>query len=375
MATRRDFLTKSALASAAVVAAPLASFADIGLDPAETHTKVKNEIMNKEIKFPSKFGIGGVGFGNGWHVNSNEQITETLAAAWNSGVRYYDTSPFYGLGLSERRLGHFLFEKKREEYLISTKVGRVFEADPSFKSDPASLWKGELNFKYKYDYSASGVRRSVEDSLQRLGLSSIDMVFVHDLSPDTKDLNGKWLEHFEIASKGAFPELTKMRDEGIIKGWGMGVNTPDPIMKSLDVADPDVMLVAIQYTLFDHKNALDNVFPAMQKKNVKAVIGGPLNAGFAAGRDRWNYGKEIPSERIEQRNKFNAIAKKHNVDLATVALQFAAAHPVVASVIPGASTAEQAQKNAASFAVKIPAALWQELKKEKLIEAGAPVPK
>lgn len=335
---------------------------------------IKAHSQSRDIMLTQNFGIGGVAAGNGWHHNSDAQIQETLEAAWNAGVRYYDTSPFYGHGLSERRFGHFLFSKNRDEFTLSTKVGRLFEADRSYKQAPGSLWHGNLNFKYKFDYTAAGVRRSVEDSLQRLGLSSIDTVFVHDLSPDTGNI-GDWEEQFEVARKGAFPKLSKMREEGLIKHWGLGVNTPQPILKALEVADPDMMLVAIQYTLLEHEHALNILFPAMQKKNVKAVIGGPLNGGFLAGKERFNYGNTIPPEMSKKRADISAIAKKHGTDLRTAALQFTAAHPVVASTIPGASTAEQAKANAESMLVKIPASFWQELKQAGLIAAAAPEPK
>lgn len=369
MTSRRNFITKSALASAALVSAPF--------NTARSETKIPfaapQGLARTPIDFPAIHGIGGVAFGNGFHKNSNAATTQTLQAAWDNGVRYFDTSPWYGLGLSERRLGHFLFEQKREDFLISTKVGRVLEPNAGFTPNPDLLWEGKLNFKHNYDYTAEGVRKSVEDSLHRLGLASLDIVFVHDLSPDNGDLGKDWVKHFEIAQKGAFPELTKMREEGLIKGWGMGVNTPQPILKCLEVADPDVMLVAIQYSLAEHKNALNEVFPAMEKKDVSAVIGGPLNAGFLANRDRWNYGGKMPQDMVEKREKMNAIINNYGVDLRTVALQFCAAHPVVGSVIPGASTAEQSAANATSFSVKIPADLWAELKEEKLIEENVPV--
>jgi len=376
MESRRIFLKQALITAAAAGISPLAANVAAVSRADATITKVATndlKMTRTNFQFPEKFGLGGVGLGNAWHINTNEQIAGTLNAAWDAGIRYYDTSPFYGYGLSERRLGHFLFEKNRSDFLISTKIGRIFEADPSFKPDPDDLWKGQLNFKYRFDYSAEGVRRSVEDSLQRLGLSSIDMILVHDLSPDTSDLGEKWVDQFEIAKKGAFPELTKMREEGIIKGWGLGVNTPEPILKALEVSDPDIMLVAIQYTLFDHKNALNHVFPEMEKKKVKAIIGGPLNAGFAANRDRWNYGKGIPDEMLAKREKINAIIRPYNVSLSTVALHFAANHPVVGSVIPGASKPEQVKENIQSFKQPIPADLWNELKEAKLIEENAPV--
>lgn len=381
MGTRRDFLTQSALASAAIVASPLASFAGTGK---EKITEQPTPLLDtgKDGLFPAKFGLGGVAIGNGWHPNANEQITETLNTAWNAGVRYYDTSPFYGFGLSERRLGHFLSQKPREEFVISTKVGRIFEADRHFfdtyKNDgPDTLWKNPSPFKYKYDYTAAGVRRSIEDSLERLGIPSLDFVLIHDLSPDNSELGKNWTEEFEIAQKGAFPELTKMREEGLIKGWGLGVNSPQPILKALEVADPNIMLVAIQYTLFVHKIALNDIMPALDKRGIKAIIGGPLNGGFAAGLNRWNYGATIgadmPKDAYEKRDKISAIAKRYNLDVRTVALQFSASNPATGAVIPGASRPEQVTANVKSFTAKIPADLWSALKAAKLIEGNAPV--
>lgn len=298
-----------------------------------------------------------------------------MEASWNGGVRYFDTSPFYGYGLSERRMGLYLYGKKREDYILSTKIGRVFQPDPNFKINPDDIWKGKLNFKYEYDYSAEGVRKSVEDSLQRLGLSSIDIVFIHDLSPDTGDMGDKWTEYFEQARKGAMPELTRMREEGIIKAWGMGVNRIEPILRTLEVADPDIMLSATQYSLIEHEDALNRLFPACEKKNVPIVSGAPLNSGFLAGKERYNYSNNIPEEYLAKRKKLTAIAKKHNVDLRTAALQFCAAPSIVTAVIPGASNGQQAAANVASMKAVIPEAFWQELKKEKLLAANAPEPK
>jgi D-threo-aldose 1-dehydrogenase len=371
MQSRRLFITNASLATAALATSQLPSLA-------RDNGNINEQTISTNAKgfyLPSKIGTGGVPLGNGHHVNTDDQIQQTLTAEWEAGVRLYDTSPLYGFGLSERRLGHFLFNKERKDFVLSTKVGRVFESDRNYKRDPASLWHGNLNFKYRFDYTASGVRRSIEDSLQRLGLSSIDLVFVHDLSPDTPELGAKWLDYFNIAAKGAFPELTKMREEGIIKGWGMGVNTPEPIMKALEVSDPNIMLVATQYSLVDHENAVRKLFPAMQKKGVQAIIGAPLNAGFLAGKNRFNYGPAISAEMLAKRESIQRIVQKYNVSLRTVALQFSATHPVVYAIIPGASTPEQAIQNVVSMTQRIPDALWKELKDQRLIENNAPVPK
>lgn len=326
---------------------------------------------SKHFKPSVRFGLGGVAIGNGFEVNPDEVADKAMQAAWDAGVRYFDTSPWYGLGISERRFGHFLDGKNPDEYLISTKIGRLLVPDPNFKH---GMWKGDLGFNYKYDYTADGTRRSIEDSLQRMGLSSIDIVFIHDLSPDNADMKDKWTEHFEVAAKGAIPALTKMRDEGIIKAWGLGVNRPQPILKTLEIADPDIFLAATQYSLIDHEDALEKLFPAVEAKGVSLVMGAPLNSGFLAGVDRYNYKTDIPAGHKEKRDKISAIAKEHGTDLRTAAIQFTAAPSVVAATIPGARNEKQAKENAASMEAKIPAAFWEALKKEELISKNAPVP-
>ncbi|HEY1101134.1 MAG TPA: aldo/keto reductase, partial [Myxococcota bacterium] len=277
---------------------------------------------------------------------------------------------FYGFGLSERRFGHFLAQHKRDDYVLSTKVGRLFTATTG--TLPKSLWAEPSPFRYRFDYSADGVLRSVEDSLNRLGVSRLDIVLVHDLSPDTKDLDFE--PAFAQATKGAFVALSKLRDEGVIKAWGLGVNTAEPALRALDVADPDIFLLATQYSLIEHERSLEVTFPKIDARGASVLVGSPLNAGFLAGRERFNYGASIPADAKAKRTKLMAVAKQHKVDLRTAALQFAAAPKVVSAIVPGARTAEQAQQNTASMKAKIPAAFWQQLVAEKLISANAPVP-
>ncbi len=378
MLSRRKFISKAALTTAAATFAPALTSA-IGAEQGSSgETLQYNPESHNALagyRLPASFGLGGVAAGNAFHINSNEEIENAMEAAWNGGVRYFDTSPFYGYGLSERRMGLFLYGKNKEDYILSTKIGRVFEPDPDFRINQEDIWKGKLNFKYRYDYSADGVRKSVEDSLQRLGLASIDIVYIHDLSPDNGEMGEQWTDYFEQARKGAMPELTRMREEGIIKAWGMGVNRIDPILKTLEVADPDIMLSATRYSLIEHEDALNRLFPACEKKNVPIVSGAPLNSGFLAGKERYNYSNNIPEKYMAKRNKLTEIAKKHNVDLRTAALQFCAAPTIVTAVIPGASNGQQAAANVASMEAIIPKAFWQELKKEKLIAANAPEPK
>jgi len=323
-----------------------------------------------------KFGLGGVPLGNEFAVVTDKDAYAILEAAWSAGVRYYDVSPWYGLGLAERRYGSFLHNKKRSEYVISSKVGKLLKASKTAKNRELFPFSPSPN-DVVFDYTASGVRRSIEDSLQRLGIDSLDIAFVHDISSDNKLLPTSWQEQFEIAVKGAFPELTRMREEGLIKGWGIGVNTPEPILQVFAEADPDVCLMASQYSLIDHKNALNQLFPAVRRNKASLVIGSSLNAGFISGSPRYNYGKEsykIPLEFLAKRKRLLEVAANHGVDLRTAALQFSASPDVAAALVVGASSEQQILADYTSMQTRIPAEFWVELKTEKLIEQNAPTP-
>lgn len=380
MATRRNFLTTASKGLAAATLAPIITSLDVPSFSSGLSGGNNPLILPETEKFTSKdhyrpphaLGLGGVALGNAFKETDEEEAYETMKAAWNAGIRYFDTSPWYGLGISERRMGSFLRDKDKKDYVISTKVGRLMYPDANYRNE---MWKGRLNFNYKYDYSADGVRRSVEDSLQRLGIPALDIVFIHDLSPDNKDLGKNWTEYFKTAQHGAMKELTKMREEGMIKGWGLGVNTIEPALQTLEVADPDVFLSATKYSLVYHNDALNMLFPACEKRGVSIVSGAPLAAGLLAGKDRYLYDGKKPKEIMDKYAKLKNIAADHSVDLRTAALQFSVAPAVMASTIPGARSPQQVNENAASMKVKIPADFWAELKKEKLVEENAPVPK
>lgn len=187
-------------------------------------------------------------------------------------------------------------------------------------------------------------------------------------------MGSKWTEYCDQAVKGAMPELIKMREEGIIKGWGLGVNTIPPILKTLEQSDPDVFISACNYSLIDHEELLNTVLPVCEKKGGSIIAASPLNNGFLTGRDRYNYTGKPTAAQIEKRDKLTAVCKKHNVDLRTAALQFCAAPKVVSAIIPGARRAHQPEENVISMNTKIPSALWKELKQENLISAKAPTP-
>lgn len=329
-----------------------------------------------EIFERTPFGLGGVPFGNEFGYVTDEIAYATIEAAWDAGVRYYDTSPWYGLGLAERRLGAFLHKQTRGEYILSSKVGKLLTASRDNNAKEYFPFTPSPN-NLRYDYTADGVKRSIEDSLQRLGVDALDVVFVHDLSPDNPWLPGPWEEQFEIARKGAFPALSRMRDEGTIKGWGLGVNSPEPILKLMDVADANVCLLARQYSLIDHEYALHQVFPKARERGMAFVVGSALNAGFISGSARYNYGREnyvIPVEVVEKRVRLRAVAARYGVDLRTAALQFSKAPDVAAAVVVGCAHPQQVLADYTSLATRIPQAFWSELRSEELIESDAAVP-
>jgi D-threo-aldose 1-dehydrogenase len=382
MSTRRDFLNLAVKGSAMTAAAallPTSASAQGNTGNSRSMNSMENDAnsgSNVHYKPPFMFGLGGVPLGNEFAVVTDKDAHAILEAAWSAGIRYYDVSPWYGLGLAERRYGSFLHNKKRSEYVISSKVGKLLKASKTAKNRELFPFSPSPN-DVIFDYTASGVRRSIEDSLQRLGIDSLDIAFVHDISSDNKLLPTSWQEQFDIAAKGAFPQLTRMREEGVIQGWGIGVNTPEPILRVLREADPDVCLMASQYSLIDHQNALNQIFPAVRQKNASLVVGSSLNAGFISGSPRYNYGKDsykISTEFLEKRKQLREVAANHGVDLRTAALQFSASPDVAAALLVGASSEQQILADYTSMQTKIPAEFWAELKAQKLIEPNAPTP-
>jgi D-threo-aldose 1-dehydrogenase len=323
-----------------------------------------------------RFGMGGVSVGNEFNKHTDREAQETLQSAWDVGVRYFDVAPWYGYGLAERRFGHFLHNQPRQEFLLSSKVGKLFKASKNNRHAEVYPLSDSPN-DIVFDYTADGVRRSIEDSLQRLGVDALDIAFVHDISPDFAYFPNGWEEQYEISRKGAFPALSKMRDEGIIRAWGIGVNTPEPILKVINDADPDVCLCARQYSLVDHAKTVNELFPAVREKNVSLVMGSSLNAGFVAGSPRYNYGKEnfmIPPEVIKKRDALRAVAARHGVDLRTAALQFSAAASQAVALVVGARSAEQISEDWNSIHAQIPKDFWEDLLHEKLIDPNAQLP-
>ncbi|WP_338761702.1 aldo/keto reductase [Massilia sp. METH4] len=326
--------------------------------------------MNQRYRPITRLGLGGTGLGDMYHATSDEAANATVDAAWEAGIRYFDTAPHYGTGLSELRFGHALRRRNRAEYTLSTKVGRVLV--PDVAGDIQAPFVSSLPFRRVIDYTADGARRAVEDSLQRLAIGSIDIVYVHDLSPDF--FGNEFDHYFRIAAGpgGAFEGLVKLREEGIIKGWGLGVNTVEPCLRALQQSDPDIFLLAGRYTLME-TTPLEALFPLCAERGANVVIGGPFNSGFLAGGNNYDYGPAKP-EHHQHRDRLRQVAARYNVDLPAAALQFGLAHPVVVATIPGASSPEHLRRNAALMNVEIPEAFWQDLLAEGLLPREAPVP-
>ncbi|OIK12652.1 aldo/keto reductase [Bacillus sp. MUM 13] len=325
-----------------------------------------------------KLGFGSAPLGNMYRDIPDEEAIATVEAAWESGIRYFDTAPLYGSGLAEIRLGEALSKKKRDDYILSTKVGRIISdelEEPSGRDlgEKGGLFEFGRKNKIINDYSADATLRSIEDSLKRLKTDYLDFVYIHDVAQDF--YGDEWISQFEIARTGAFRALTRLREEGVIKGWGLGVNRAESIelMLDLEEAKPDVSLLAGRYTLLDHERALQRVMPDAVKHNMDIVVGGPYSSGVLAGGTTFEYQKASP-EIMAKVEKIKNIADRHQISIKAAALQFSLANPAVAAVIPGASRPERITEDKEALNTVIPAAFWEEMREQKLIAPHAPLP-
>lgn len=328
---------------------------------------MKTDILTEK----HRLGLGGVAIGTAFENITDEQAFDILQTAWDAGIRYYDTSPWYGLTKSERRFGNFLKNQDRNDFVFSTKVGRLFTEVPESEVPP-TMWKNPLNYDFRHDYTADAVKKSIEDSLKRTGLDHIDIVYIHDLSED--QVGDRYPYFLDQAKKGAFKVLSELRDQGVIKAWGMGVNKIGPILDCIESADPDICLSATQYSILDHEDAADRLLPAVKKAGVKLVSGAGYNSGYIAGRERYNYKEVIPKGMEEKRERMRKIAKKYDTDIVHAALQFVLAADEFASIIPGAGKPEQVRDNVEGLNTVIPPDFWNELKAEGLIYEKAQTP-
>lgn len=326
---------------------------------------------------PSKLGFGAAPLGNMFRDIPDDEALATVEAAWTDGIRYFDTAPFYGAGLAEIRLGEALAGKPRDDYVISTKVGRIVldEVEPGGRDN------GEKGDVFRYgrpnrvinDYSADATLRSIEDSLKRLNTDRIEIVFVHDVAQDF--YGDSWLEIFESARKGAFRALDRLRDEGVIKAWGLGVNRVEPVelLLALDEPRPDGFLLAGRYTLLDHDKALQRVMPMVAEQGLGVVVGGPYSSGALVGGPNFEYAPATPAILVKVA-AIKAIADRFGVTMKAAGLQFALANPAVAAVIPGASRPSRIAEDRAALNEAVPSDFWRELRQAGLINPQAPLP-
>lgn len=302
----------------------------------------------------SELGFGGASAGNLYRDTSDAEAAGAIQAAWDGGVRYFDTAPHYGLGLSEARLGAALGSRPRLEFVLSTKVGRLLEDNPSPSGSDVAAGGFAVpdRLRRRYDYSAAGVRRSLEDSLTRLGLDRVDIVYVHD--PD---------DYVDEAIAGALPELVRMREEGIIGAAGVGMNQWQAPLRMVRETDLDVVMLAGRWTLLDRSGA--PLLAECADRGVSVVAAAPFNSGLLA--QPWppdgalfNYGPAGPAL-LQRARDLARICHEHGVDLPTAAVQFPLRHPAVVSVVSGMRSAVQAADTVARLTTPVPDDIWAEL--------------
>ncbi|MFG2126975.1 aldo/keto reductase [Streptomyces sp. NPDC048751] len=310
----------------------------------------------------SGLGFGAAVIGNLYTEVTDEQAYDAVTEAWRQGLRYFDTAPHYGLGLSERRLGAALREHPRERYTVSTKVGRRLEPADGTGDDLAGGFAVPATHRRVWDFTADGVRRTLEASLERLGLDRVDVVYLHD--PD---------DHAEQAFREGYPALEKLRAEGVVGAIGAGMNQAEMLTRFVRDTDVDVVLCAGRYTLLDQRAGAE-LLPAALERGVSVVIGGAFNSGLLADPRpgaTYNYA-QAPVELLEKARRMQAVADRHGITLRAAALAFCTAHPAVASVLVGARTADEVRDGAEQFATPVPAAFWQELHDTGLLPREEP---
>ncbi|HEV3422966.1 MAG TPA: aldo/keto reductase [Paraburkholderia sp.] len=320
-------------------------------------------------------GLGTAPLGGLYRDLSDEEALATVAAAWDAGVRYFDTAPHYGHTKAEHRLGDALRRYPRDQYVLSTKAGRRF-VPRTTPYDGSEGWQNPLPFEAIYDYTHDGILRSFEDSQQRLGMVEIDILLVHDIGRVT---HGDRNPHYwkQLTDGGGFRALDELRSAGTVKAVGLGVNEGAAILETMAEFDIDCALLAGRYTLLEQAT-LEDLLPACEARGVSILLGGAFNSGILArgvqGDLKFNYGA-APEEVIERVARLEAVCRVHDAPLAAAALQFPYAHPAVATVLTGARSVEELRENVASFERPLATELWTALRDNGLLDPRAPVPK
>jgi D-threo-aldose 1-dehydrogenase len=319
-------------------------------------------------------GFGGAPLGDLYELIPEDNVERTIETAWEEGIRYFDTSPLYGAGLSEHRLGHVLRRKPRDAFVLSTKVGRLLKPRPG-TSEEKGLFAGGLSFAPVYDYSYDGCMRSIEDSYQRLGINRIDIALIHDV--DVWTHGSDYEQRVHEAMEGAYRALDELRSAGTIRAVGAGLNEVEPCVRFANAGSFDCFLLAGRYTLLE-QGGLDDLLPLAESQKFSILLGGPFNSGIlATGAKpgaRYNY-TPAPPEIMERVDRIERVCEAHGVPLAAAAIQFPLGHPRIASIIPGAASPEEVTRNRELMSLEIPSVLWDDLKNDGLLLASAPVPR
>ena len=338
------------------------------------NTRHWDRLKNGGISF-TELGFGSAPLGNLYRSISDEEAQATLDLAWQSGLRYFDTAPLYGLGLSETRLNRFLRGKPRDEYVLSTKVGRLMIPCRANEQTGIGKWFNVPIRQEQYDYSYDGVMRSIEFSLERLGVNRIDILYVHDLcifTHGSKQKSDERIEEF-FGEKG-YDAMLSLREQNVVSAIGGGINEWEVCQTLAEKGDFDLFLLAGRYTLLEQE-ALNSFLPLCQKRGIGIITGGPYNSGILATGATpgafYNY-ERAPQEIIKRVTKIEEICREYGVPLKSAALQFPLFHPTHLSIIPGGQSAEEMGGNLDAINFEIPQDFWLAMKAAGLIRADAP---
>lgn len=339
-------------------------------------TRHWDRIGNGGLTF-TELGFGTAPVGNLYRAVNDADADALLQMAWDSGVRYFDTAPLYGLGLSESRLGRMLRGKPRDEYIISTKIGRLLKATTPDKRDGFGKWFDVPSRNEVLDYTYDGVMRSIEFSLERLGIDRVDILYAHDLDVFTYGTQEAADEKISEFMASGYRALLELRDQGVIKAFGAGLNEWQGCQRLAEMGDFDLFLLAGRYTLLEQE-ALDSFLPLCQERGIGIVVGGPYNSGILATGPRegafYNY-DPAPQDILDKVGAMQEICMAHNTRMVDAAFQFPLHHPSVVSIIPGGQGTDEMTSNLAASQATIPPQLWQDLKDRGLMRADAPVGK
>jgi len=340
-------------------------------------TALKRRKVGRTSLEVTEMGLGGAPMGGFRATISDAEAVKLTDWGYEAGIRFFDTSPFYGYGRSELRMGAALREKPRESYVLSTKIGRIMHAMKPGEKPPADFRENGLpGFAPVFDYTYDGVMRSLEHSHLRLGIQKIDIALIHDVDFWTIKDRAILDQRFKTVMESGYRALDELRKAGIISAIGVGINEADTSLRFVQAGDFDCMLLAGRYTLLE-QGALEAFLPECTKRHISVILGGPYNSGILTGNVKAGATHDYaaaPAPLIEKAQKIEAVCRRHGVPLGAAAMQFPLFHPALCAVIPGALGVAEVRQNVEYMGVKIPTDLWSELKREKLLDPAAPAP-